>query len=493
MNDVNIVIKRINILGSKANELMNSNKILTNEISYYQKLFISNKNYITSYFNILAENKKKSKNNNNNAIANNNNNNTNNQKNSHINKIKELMIKYHSEIKDINITSKKSLKTAEQKNNAFLLKLNTETKSISEYYEKLSEDNFLYVNAVKAKDNYISCLKKDLLGIKNKIIEEKKHIYLKYNYQNIYTSYKTTVTQNSTSNKNDLSFEDGENEIKDLLLEARRRFIYSMKSRSNIRLKYNKMNVKKHALNDLVTSISFINKTDIIPSKSNNIFEMLNKKIGGVIKNYEKYYDDNEKIDENFFIFLPFEIEINKDEISELVQTDITLPNKKLQSKSINEYKKSSKKVTKNRSFIDVPKLNFLQIEFNKEKISYTDSESEKNSENKNTKSKKENNNNNKEKEKDNDNERLNDNEKDKKEIDNKNKETNTKVNIDLKIKELKKMISQLKKDNRSKKRIINDFENFQKKIKNKFIIFEAMMKNKKGENNVDTNNIDEK
>ena len=479
MNDGNIVLKKINILGSKANELINKNKILTNEISYYQKLFTSNKNYITEYFSILAESKKKLKNNHNK------NTNNNTHKTTHINSIKELIIKYHSEIKDMNATSKQSLKSAEQKNNAFLSKLNNETKNISEYYEKLSEDNFLYENAVKSKDNYISCLKKDLANIKSKLIEEKKYIYLKYNFQNIYNTYKTTTTQTQSNiNKNDLSFEDGENEIKDLLYEARRKFILSMKSRSNIRLKYNKMNVKKHALNDLVTSISFINKTEIIPSKNNNIFQVLNKKIGGVIRNYEKYYDDNETIDENFFIFLPFEIEINKDEITELVQTDITLPNKKLQSKSINEYKKSKKKKTKNNSFIDVPKLNFLQIEFNKEKITYSDSESEKNSENKNPPKKENNNNNNNEK--DNDKDKLNDNEKNK--TKNNNEDKNKKENIDLKIRELKRKIHQLKKDIKSKKRIINDFEIFQNKIKGKFIIYETMMKKQKEENEINVN-----
>ena len=74
---------------------------------------------------------------------------------------------------------------------------------------------------------------------------------------------------------------------------------------------------------------------------------------------------------------MPFELEINKEEITELVQTDITLPNVKLQSKSINEYKKEEKKHVKNRSFINVPKLNLMQIEFNKEKISYSDCESD--------------------------------------------------------------------------------------------------------------------
>ena len=483
MNDGSIMLKKINILGSKANELINTNKLLSNKISYYQNIFNSNKNYIMSYFNILAENKKKSKNNNN----------TNNKIN-HINNIKELIIKYHSEIKDLHLTSTQNLKLTQQKNNTFLTKLNSETKKLSDYYQKISEDNFLYANAIQSKENFISCLRKDLFNLKNKLFEDEKHIYLKYNYQNIYTTYKTTTTQtqsNINGNEN-MSFEEGENEIKELLIEERRKFIINMKSRSNIRLKYTKMNVKKNALNDLVTSISFINKTDILPSKSNNIFQVLNKKIGGVIRNYEKYFDDNnEIIDEHYFIFLPFELEINKDEINELVQTDITLPNVKLQSKSINEYKKSSKKVTKNRSFIDVPKLNFLQIEFNKEKISYSDTESDKIDDKKSTQKIKSTKNN----EKDNDNEKINDN---KKEINNDKDNDNKNENIDEKIKRLKKNIHQLKKDNKKLKRLINDFEMFQKKIENKFVIYEKMILNKKQENNdninikVDVNDIKE-
>ena len=117
-----------------------------------------------------------------------------------------------------------------------------------------------------------------------------------------------------------------------------------MRKRNDLRLKYRKKTVKKNALNDLVTSMSFINKTEVMPSSNNNIFQILNKKIGGVIKNYEKYFnEDEENIDENFFIFLPFELEINKEEITELVQTDITIPNRKLQSKSIKMYNSEKK------------------------------------------------------------------------------------------------------------------------------------------------------
>ena len=83
MNKGNLILKQINILGSQANELINKNKILINELSYYQQLFNSNKNYMTLYFNILAENKNKPKNNSN-----------------KINYIKDLIIKYHSELKE---------------------------------------------------------------------------------------------------------------------------------------------------------------------------------------------------------------------------------------------------------------------------------------------------------------------------------------------------------------------------------------------------------
>ena len=459
MNNGNLLLKKINILGSKANELINKNKILLIELSNYQKFFSSNKNYITMYFNILAEKKKGSKKINNNA--------------KYINNIKEIIIKYHSEIKDQYISTKKKLINIKQKKNNYEAKLISETKSLSEYYEKISEDNFLYANAIESKENLIKCLEKDLMNLKKKLFEEEKHIYLKYNFQNSYKPI--NQTQSYIDNKNDYtSFEDGETEIKELLLKERQLFIVGMKLRNDIRLKYRKMNVKKNALNDLVTSISFINKTEIIPSKNNNIFQILNKKIGGVIKNYEKYFNEeqNDNIDENFFIFLPFEIEINKNEINELLQTDITLPNKKLQSKSINEYKKNDKIHIKNRSFINIPKLNFLQIEFNKEKISYSDCESEKNEDKKNENVLDEN---------------VNKNDKDKniqniENKDNNNKTKNKKEDLDIKIKKIKKEIKCLKKENQKMKILINDFEKFQNKIKDKYIIFEKMMLNKKEE-----------
>jgi hypothetical protein len=248
--------------------------------------------------------------------------------------------------------------------------------------------------------------------------------------------------------------------------------------------------VKKNALNDLVTSISFINKTEIIPSKNNNIFQVLNTKIGGIIKDYERYFNEDEEIDENFFIFLPFELEINKDEINELVQTDITLPNKKLQSKSINEYKSKKKTHTKNRSFIDVPKLNFLQIEFNKEKISYSDDSDDKEttekkkdteSKTKDIENKNEADNNDSEKRIQIKTEGNKDNDKDKDK--DKNKDKNKKEDLDLKIKQMKRDIRYFKKRNKKLKVIIHDFEKFQDKIKDKFIIYEKMMLNKKEQN----------
>ena len=472
MSEGNSMLKKLNSLGSKAKELINTNKILTNEISYYQKLFSSNKDYITSYFNLLSEFKKKSKKSNNDNKIN------------HVNNIKNIMIKYHSEITDLNSVSKENFKSSQQKHNLLYTKLNSDIEKLEEYHQKISEDNFLYSNAIQSKENFIVCLKKDLAQAKKNLFEENRHIYLNYNFQNITNQNMTNITKND----NNISFEEGETEIKDLLINARRRFILDMKLRNNLRLKYRKKNVKKNALNDLVTSISFINKTEIAPSKNNNIFQVLNKKIGGIIKDYERYFNEDEEIDENFFIFLPFEVEINKDEIDELVQTDITLPNKKLQSKSINEYKSKKKTHTKNRSFIDVPKLNFLQIEFNKEKISYSDDSDDKetNEKKNDTESKtkgicnKDDADNNNESEK-----RMHiktevnkeNNDKDK------NKAKNKKEDLDLKIKQIKKDILCFKKKNKKMKVIIQDFEKFQDKIKDKFIIYEKMMLNKKEQN----------
>jgi hypothetical protein len=216
------------------------------------------------------------------------------------------------------------------------------------------------------------------------------------------------------------------------------------------------MNIKKSALNDLVTSFSFINQTEITPSLNNNIFTLLNKKIGGVVKNYEKYFD-NEIIDENFFIFLPFEFEINKDEINELMQTDITLPSNKFKTQTkLNLNINNIKNKNKNIKIKNVPKLDFLQIEFNKEKVEFShsnESDTDENDENNN-------------------NININNNIIDKNKIN----------NIEERIREVKIKIKNLKKSNKKLKGLINDFIKFQKKIKGKFEIFEKKMKENKEE-----------
>ena len=152
--------------------------------------------------------------------------------------------------------------------------------------------------------------------------------------------------------------------------------------------------------------------------------------------------------------------------------------------------RKSKKKAhTKNRSFIDVPKLNFLQIEFNKEKISYSDDSGD----DKETNGKK-NDTERKTKGISNKNDADNNNESEKKmhiktEVNNenndkdKNKAKNKKEDLDLKIKQIKKDILYFKKKNKKMKIIIQDFEKFQDKIKDKFIIYEKMMLNKKEQN----------
>ena len=234
-----------------------------------------------------------------------------------------------------------------------------------------------------------------------------------------------------------------------------------MKQRINTRQKYGRMNIKKSALNDLVTSFSFINQTEITPSFNNNIFTLLNKKIGGVVKNYEKYFD-NEIIDENFFIFLPFEFEINKDEINELMQTDITLPSndfKKQTKLNINIPNLKNNKNNKNNNKIkNVPKLDFLQIEFNKEKVEFSHSEESSEDEN-----------------------------------DNNNNNFNGKYKINSleeKIKDVKIKIKNLKKSNKKLKGLINDFIKFQKKIKGKFEIFEKQIKENKEQLDIKDSNI---
>ena len=113
----------------------------------------------------------------------------------------------------------------------------------------------------------------------------------------------------------------------------------------------------------------------------------MNKKIGGVVKNYEQYFD-NEIIDENFFIFPPFEFGINKDEINELMQTDITLPSNEFKTQTKLKINFDNiKNNNKNIKIKNVPKLDFLQIEFNKEKVEFShsnESNAEENDENNN-------------------------------------------------------------------------------------------------------------
>ena len=54
--------------------------------------------------------------------------------------------------------------------------------------------------------------------------------------------------------------------------------------------------------------------------------------------------------------------------------------------------------------------------------------------------------------------------------------------NLDLKIREMKRKIHSLKKQNKKCKNIINDFMKFQNKIKGKFEIFEKNMMKEKEE-----------
>ena len=436
-NGNNVIIKKINILGSKVNELMIKNKIISSELSHYQKLFNSNKNYISEYFNIVSHAKAINKKNINNCKNNSNN----------IQKIKDILTKYNSELKlsyENNIQNSKKIK---EKCNINIKNLITGTNYLTEKKIKISEDNFLYKNTINAKENLIICLKKDLNYIKTHLHEDLRHIYLNY-------SYNINANNSSNNNKNNKSaiFEDGERVMEYLLKEEKNKFYRSMKQRIETRERFGRMNIKKKALNDLITSFSFINETEINPSSDNNIFQLLNKKIGGVVKNYENYFN-NEIIDENFFIFLPFEYEINKDEISELIQTDITLPQK--ESKSQTKIKGINLNInnnTNNNSKIkSVPKLDFLQIEFNKEKVEYA--ESENNNENDNNQN-----------------------------ID-KNDDRNIKNgNLDLKIKIMKKKIKSLKRENKKLKNIINDFAKFQAKIKDKFEIYEKQIIKEKEE-----------
>ena len=433
MKNGSLTIKKINILGSKASELINNNKILLSQISYYQNMFNSNKKYISEYLNVISKFKVNTKNSKNISE---------NKSNNKIQMIKDLLMKYNSEIKLSFQNNKKNTENYKQKHNIYKQKLISGINNLVEAKTKISEDNFLYKNAINERDNLILCLEKDLKRIKYKLYEDIKYTYLNYNY------YINNTTQNNKNNKSAILFEDGERIIEYLLKEEKRKFYLNMKQRINTRQKYGRMNIKKNALNDLVTSFSFINETSITPSANNNIFQLLNKKIGGVVKNYEKYFD-NEIIDENFFIFLPFELEVNSEEMNELIQTDITLPQKesKSQTKKINI---NNIKNIKKTAIKTVPKLDFLQIEFNKEKVEISGSNESSN------------------------NEQINN-----------NIIYNDKNNIeslDLKIREMKRKIRSLKKQNKKCKNIINDFMKFQNKIKGKFEIYEKNMMKEKEE-----------
>jgi len=442
MKDGNIIIKNINILGSKANELMNSNKILSGQITYYEKLFNSNKKCMTEYFNIISQAKTATKNS------------KNINKNNNIQKIKDILIKYNSELKLSKQNDYKSIQNYKDKYNIYKKKLISGTNNLLDKKEKISEDNFLYKNEIKSKENLILCLNKDLKLIRKHLYEDVKHVYLYYNF-NSYTN--NNSTSNNKNNKSAI-FEDGEKVIDNLLYEEKRKFYISMKQRINTRQKYGRMNIKKSALNDLVTSFSFINETEITPSFNNNIFTLLNKKIGCVVKNYEKIFD-NEIIDENFFIFLPFELEMNKDEINDLMQTDITLPNNefKLQTKLNKENKEET-----NIKIKTVPKLDFMQIEFNKEKVEFSQDE-ESNDDNNGNKI-----------------------------YNNINYNGKNKIQImEMKIKEMKSKIRNLKKENRKLKNLINDFNKFREKIKGKFEIFERnILKEKEEEDKSKESNL---
>ena len=450
MKNGNIIIKNINILGSKANELMTKNKSILSQLSYYQTKFNSNKKYITEYFNILSQAKSSSKNINKNNFQNKPNNN-----NKKIKEIKDILIKYNTELKLSFEKNEINIKKLKDKYNLNKKKLIAGIKYLTERKTKLSEDSFLYNNAIKARDNLIICLQQDYKNIKDHLFENIKHIYLNYN-NNLNTN-----NNNISNNKNNKSaiFEEGERTIEYLLKQEKQKYYISMKQRINTRQKYGRMNIKKNALSDLVTSFSFINETEINPGLNNNIFQLLNKKIGGVVKNYEKFFD-NEIIDENFFIFLPFELEINKDEMNELIQTDITLPQTESKSQTkikklnlnINNINNMDNNINKNNNINNnikiVPKLDFLQIEFNKEKVDY--SQSEENDENINNKIIINNNDN-----------------------DNKNNDNDNDENLDIKIKEMKNKIKYLKKENKKLKNIIIDFVKFQNKIKGKVEIYE--------------------
>ena len=230
MKNGNIIIKNINLLGSKVNELMNNNKIISDQISYYSQLFNSNKNCLTEYFNIVSQIKATSKNNKNiNKIKSSNNS----------QKIKNILIKYNSELKLSYQSNTQNINNYKEKYNTNLKNLKLGTMNLTERKEKISEDNFLYKNEIESKENLIICLKKDLKKIKSNPFESVKYTYLNYN-----NFYQNNINLNNNKNKSAI-FEEGEKVIDDLLKEEKKKFYFNMKQRINTRQKYGRMNIKK--------------------------------------------------------------------------------------------------------------------------------------------------------------------------------------------------------------------------------------------------------
>ena len=213
-NGNNIILKKINILGSKVNELIMKNKLISSQVSYYQKLFNSNKNYISEYFSIISQAKSMNKKNINNCK-----NNANNTQ-----KIKDILIKYNSELKlsiENNIQNSKNIK---EKYNINIKNLYSGTSYLTEKKIKISEDNFLYRNTINAKENLILCLKYDLNYIKSHLHEDLRHIYLNYTY-----NANTNISSNNNKNNKSAIFEDGEKTMEYLLNQEKNRFYKSMK------------------------------------------------------------------------------------------------------------------------------------------------------------------------------------------------------------------------------------------------------------------------
>ena len=226
MKNGNIIIKNINILGSRANELMIKNKSIKSQLSYYQTQFNSSKNYITEYFNILSQAKSSSKNIIKNNVQNKSNNNA-----KKIKEIKDILIKYNSELKLSCEKNEINIKKLKDKYNITKKKLISGINYLTERKTRLSEDRFLYNNAIKARDNLIICLQKDYKNIKDHLFENIKHIYLNYNNNLDTNNYKESNNKNNKS----AIFEEGEKAIEDLLKAEKQRYYISMKQRINTR------------------------------------------------------------------------------------------------------------------------------------------------------------------------------------------------------------------------------------------------------------------